>query len=548
MPENVGDGCKKQGEPTMEFSIANLQPKERASFALRALYEAAGCRKYHMGRFEEYGLYQENRSFLSSEQVITFTDLDGRLLALKPDVTLSIAKTAQPAPSETLRYYYHENVYRPSAESHTFKEISQMGLEMLGAVGEAQVQQAVCLAARSLDALGADWVLEVSHMGYLFGLFDALGVPDAARAKLLEKLREKNAHELRAAAGAAGLADAAADILCSVLSLCGSYADTLAKAAALCRNDAMRAAVAELEALAVPLEKAGGVIRLDMTLAGEMEYYNGLVFQGYLKALPRPLLKGGRYDLLMQKFTPGAGAIGFAVYLDELDRLSAPLPPVQKNSTDRVMLNVALPKGRLGDKVYNLLAGIGYGCPEDYNTTRKLVVENPEAGIRYFLVKPSDVAIYVEHGAADVGIVGKDILTEASADVYELLDTGLGKCRMCVAAPADYKDDPSRPVRVATKFVNIAKSYYASMGRDIDIIKLNGSIELAPILGLSDVIVDIVETGTTLRENGLKVVTEFMPISARFIANKASYQFKHAEMDTMLEKLRAELQNKEEAK
>ena len=548
MPENAGDGCKKQGEPTMEFSLANLQPKERASFALRALYEAAGCRKYHMGRFEEYGLYQENRSFLSSEQVITFTDLDGRLLALKPDVTLSIAKTAQPAPGETLRYYYHENVYRPSAESHTFKEISQMGLEMLGAVGEAQVQQAVCLAARSLDALGAEWVLEVSHMGYLFGLFDALGVPDAARAKLLEKLREKNAHELRAAAGAAGLADAAADILCSVLSLCGSYADTLAKAAALCRNDAMRAAVAELEALAVPLEKAGGVIRLDMTLAGEMEYYNGLVFQGYLKALPRPLLKGGRYDLLMQKFTPGAGAIGFAVYLDELDRLSAPLPPVQKNSTDRVMLNVALPKGRLGDKVYNLLAGIGYGCPEDYNATRKLVVENPEAGIRYFLVKPSDVAIYVEHGAADVGIVGKDILTEASADVYELLDTGLGKCRMCVAAPADYQDDPSRPVRVATKFVNIAKSYYASMGRDIDIIKLNGSIELAPILGLSDVIVDIVETGTTLRENGLKVVTEFMPISARFIANKASYQFKHAEMDTMLEKLRAELQNKEEAK
>ena len=548
MPENAGDGCKKQGEPTMEFSLANLQPKERASFALRALYEAAGCRKYHMGRFEEYGLYQENRSFLSSEQVITFTDLDGRLLALKPDVTLSIAKTAQPAPGETLRYYYHENVYRPSAEGHTFKEISQMGLEMLGAVGEAQVQQAVCLAARSLDALGAEWVLEVSHMGYLFGLFDALGVPDAARAKLLEKLREKNAHELRAAAGAAGLADAAADILCSVLSLCGSYADTLAKAAALCRNDAMRAAVAELEALAVPLEKAGGVIRLDMTLAGEMEYYNGLVFQGYLKALPRPLLKGGRYDLLMQKFTPGAGAIGFAVYLDELDRLSAPLPPVQKNSTDRVMLNVALPKGRLGDKVYHLLAGIGYGCPEDYNATRKLVVENPEAGIRYFLVKPSDVAIYVEHGAADVGIVGKDILTEASADVYELLDTGLGKCRMCVAAPADYQDDPSRPVRVATKFVNIAKIYYASMGRDIDIIKLNGSIELAPILGLSDVIVDIVETGTTLRENGLKVVTEFMPISARFIANKASYQFKHAEMDTMLEKLRAELQNKEEAK
>ena len=532
----------QERETSMGFDLSDLQPKERASFALRALYEAAGCRKYHMGRFEEYGLYQENRSFLSSEQVITFTDLDGRLLALKPDVTLSIAKTAQPAPGETLKYYYHENVYRPSAESHTFKEIAQMGLEMLGAVGEAQVQQAVGLAAKSLEQLGAAWVLELSHMGYLFGLLDALAVPETARPALLDLLREKNAHELRAAAKAAGLDDAGADTLCALLTLCGGCEETLARAEAFCKNDRMRAAAAELRALTGSLSAGGGSVRLDLSLAGEMEYYNGLVFQGYLQGLPRPLLKGGRYDLLMQKFTPGADAIGFAVYLDELDRLSAPLPPVQQQKTNRVMLNVALPKGRLGDKVYGLLARIGYGCAEDYNATRKLVVENPEAGIRYFLVKPSDVAIYVEHGAADVGIVGKDILTEASADVYELLDTGLGRCRMCVAAPNDYQDDPSRPVRVATKFVNIAKNYYASIGRDIDIIKLNGSIELAPILGLSDVIVDIVETGTTLRENGLKVVTEFLPISARFIANKASYQFKHREVDRMLEQLRETLQ------
>ena len=369
------------------------------------------------------------------------------------------------------------------------------------------------------------------------------GIPE-----MLAKLKAKNLHELKAAASAAGLDEAGADALAGLMSLCGSCEDVLPRVEAACRNKRMEAAAAELKAITEELAGAGGSIRLDMTLAGEMEYYNGLVFQGYLESLPRPVLKGGRYDLLMQKFTPGAGAIGFAVYLDELDRLSAPLPPVQQQKTEKTMLNVALPKGRLGDKVYDLLAGIGYGCPEDYNATRKLVVENPAAGIRYFLVKPSDVAIYVEHGAADVGIVGKDILTEASADVYELLDTGLGKCRMCVAAPADYKDDPSRPVRVATKFVNIAKSYYASIGRDIDIIKLNGSIELAPILGLSDVIVDIVETGTTLRENGLRVVTEFMPISARFIANKASYQFKHREMDEMLKKLRAALAAKEEKK
>ena len=297
----------------MGFDLSDLQPKERASFALRALYEAAGCRKYHMGRFEEYGLYQENRSFLSSEQVITFTDLDGRLLALKPDVTLSIAKTAQPAPGETLKYYYHENVYRPSAESHTFKEIAQMGLEMLGAVGEAQVQQAVGLAAKSLEQLGAAWVLELSHMGYLFGLLDALAVPETARPALLDLLREKNAHELRAAAKAAGLDDAGANTLCALLTLCGGCEETLARAEAFCKNDRMRTATAELRALTGSLSAGGGSVRLDLSLAGEMEYYNGLVFQGYLQGLPRPLLKGGRYDLLMQKFTPGADAIGFAV-------------------------------------------------------------------------------------------------------------------------------------------------------------------------------------------------------------------------------------------
>ena len=158
------------------------------------------------------------------------------------------------------------------------------------------------------------------------------------------------------------------------------------------------------------------------------------------------------------------------------------------------MLNIALPKGRLGDQVYELLASVGYDCKSIYDENRKLVFENPQTGVRYLLVKPSDVAIYVEHHAADVGIVGKDILMESNPDVYELLDLGLGKCRMCVAGKEDYVEDKDRPVRVATKFTNIAKEHYAKLGRDIDIIKLNGSIELAPILGLSDVIVDIVVT------------------------------------------------------
>ena len=206
------------------------------------------------------------------------------------------------------------------------------------------------------------------------------------------------------------------------------------------------------------------------------------------------------------------------------------------------MLNVALPKGRLGEKVYAMFEKAGFPCPSIKENNRKLIFENPEAGVRYFWVKPSDVAIYVERGAADVGVAGKDILLEYNPDVYELLDLNIGKCHMAVAGKADFKDDRTKTLTVATKFTNIAKKYYASQGRDIDIIHLNGSIELAPILGLSDVIVDIVETGATLKENKLEVVEKFLPISARLIANKANFKFKCQ----TIEKISAELKKQTE--
>ena len=504
----------------MEIELNRFTPAEQATFRLRALYEQAGYRKYRASRFEEYALYQEYQRFLPDAQVITFTDLDGKLRAIKPDVTLSIAKTAQPAAGECKRFYYNEEVCRPSRESHTFQTIHQMGLESMGAVDADEQAAVVRLALQSLAALDVPTVLEISHMGYLTGLLDALHVPAEARAKLLDFLRAKNAHELRTAALAAGLDESAAAALTGLLDLHGPLGATLTAARAACRCETQRAALEELQAL---------------------QYYNGLVFTGYVAGIPCAVLKGGRYDYLMQRFTPGANAIGFAIYLDELERLAAPLPPVQQQGREKSWLNIALPKGRLGDKAYKLLAGAGYSATEDYNDTRKLVVENPDACVRYFLVKPSDVAIYVEHGAADIGIVGKDILTESGADVYELLDTGMGKCRMCVAGPAGFTDDESRALRVATKFVNIARDHYERRGRDIDIVKLNGSIELAPILGLSDVIVDIVETGTTLKENDLTVIEEFMPISARFIANKASYKFKYAQLTELLNKMKEAL-------
>ena len=208
------------------------------------------------------------------------------------------------------------------------------------------------------------------------------------------------------------------------------------------------------------------------------------------------------------------------------------------------LINIALPKGRLGEKVIKLLENAGYGLKESPDDSRKLTFENAEAGIRCFWVKPSDVGIYVERGAADIGVVGKDILKEYEPSVYELMDLGLGKCRMAVAGFKDFEDDNDVPLKVATKFPNIARAYYNQKSREIDVIKLNGSIELAPVLGLSDVIVDIVETGTTLRENGLDVLATVFPISARLIANKSSYTFKHDRLMALCEGLEAQI-NKE---
>ncbi len=207
------------------------------------------------------------------------------------------------------------------------------------------------------------------------------------------------------------------------------------------------------------------------------------------------------------------------------------------------MINVAIPKGRLGDKVFNIFERVGYKCDELHSNSRQLIFTGNNKNINYFLVKPSDVSIYVEHGAADIGVAGKDILLEYEPDVYELLDLNIGKCNMCVAGKKDFKENPDVTLRVATKFVNIAKTYYKSINRDIEIIKLNGSIELAPILNLSDVIVDIVETGTTLKENNLSVFTQILPISARLISNKASYKFKEDEINTIVRRFREELQN-----
>ena len=296
-----------------------LSPAERATLQLRGLYEQFGYKKYQVGQFEEYGLYLQFRSFLTGGRILSFTDLDGRLLALKPDVTLSIAKNVR-SDGGSVKAYYIENVYRESAASGTIKEIGQMGLEYLGGAGSYAQAEVLALAQETLASVGPGHVLEVSHMGFVLGLFEALGLEGEARAELMECMRAKSAHGVEAAARRAGIGPAGVSVLSELCAASGGFESTIVRARGLCLNGKMTAALDELDETVRALGD-GGALRLDFTLQGDMEYYDGLMMAGYIDGVPKAALSGGRYDGLMKKLGRDMSAVGFALYLDDLNRL-----------------------------------------------------------------------------------------------------------------------------------------------------------------------------------------------------------------------------------
>lgn len=548
----------------MKDYAAILSRSEKAIYDLRDLYRRHGYRLFKTGKFEDYQLYSKNRDFLGKDGIITFTDNRGRIMALKPDVTLSIAKNSQYAPDTVERYCYDDQVYRMSRGKGDFREIDQTGVECIGDLTDDHVLEVIQLAVKSLEAISDDYVLTISHMGIVRGFISILGLSEDAEEKVLRAVGNKNFHTAAAACAGEGVSRFMISKLEELIATSGTMDQVLGSIEDLAMNQEMEKAARELRRIQEALDSKGlakaGAIRFDFSMVNDMGYYNGVIFQGFVRGVPYAVLSGGRYDNLMEKMGRKGGAIGFSVDISALEEnsqeagaavagegASAGTGAAAAGAEDagqkaaaaegRQMINVALPKGRLGEKVYSMFAAAGYEAPELLDPGRKLIFTNEEAGVSFFWVKPSDVAIYVERGAADVGVVGKDILLEGGSDVYELLDLGIGRCRMMVAGPKGWEDNTDRTLRVATKFPRIASKYYTDRSRDIDIIKLNGSIEIAPILGLSDVIVDIVETGNTLRANDLEPKEKIVDISARFIANKAIYNFKSGEIGRIVSAL-----------
>lgn len=300
-----------------------MKPDERAMAQLRELYSAYGYQQYKVSKFESYDLYVNNKNFLQSKRILTFTDTNGRLMALKPDVTLSIIKNTKPE-STMNKVYYTENVYRVPKSGDGFQEIMQTGLELIGTVDDYAMAEVVMLAERSLRTISDDYVLDISHIGVLSGLLSSENLDDTQCAELMAAAGEKNQHRLRGLCGAYGLSDSFCASLCSLVGLYGPLSEALSTVEAMALPAESREAVAALRRLCGLLEVSGcRNLRLDFSLVNDMDYYNGLVFRGFISGISAGVLSGGRYDNLLTKMGRAQCAVGFAVYLDQLERFFA---------------------------------------------------------------------------------------------------------------------------------------------------------------------------------------------------------------------------------
>lgn len=313
----------------LNIDVSNLSAVEKLTLKLRGLYESRGYRLFSMNRLEEYSLYVENMDFLKSREIIVFSDLDGRLMALKPDITLSIAKSVN-GESGLQKLYYHENVFRPARHAREFREIAQTGLECIGALSAYDISEILFLAQRTLFAVDESYVLDVSHLGFVSAVLEELGADGALSRKLLNLLQKKAPHELAKLAKAFGMGEEELSTLMRLATVSGGFDETVSIAKTLCREKRSEAALNELVSICEPLQKR--CLRLDFSIVSDLKYYNGVVFQGYVPKVPEPVLSGGQYDLLLQKMGKrGKKAAGFALYLDGIERYYGELrtlPPV----------------------------------------------------------------------------------------------------------------------------------------------------------------------------------------------------------------------------
>ena len=502
--------------------------------------------------FEFFDVFSREVGTVPSRELYKFFDKEGNTLALRPDMTPSIARAVS-------KYFHDETPIRLCYMGNTFinydkyqgrlKETTQLGAELMGEESVSADVELLSVLVEALKAAGLEeFQVSVGQVEFFKALLKEAGIGSEAEESLRRLISDKNRFAAEELLADYELSPKLRETFLEMATLSGS-AEALEKARALTDNPEALKALGRLEDIYKGLKEKGfeKYISFDLSMLSKYNYYTGIVFRAYSYGYGEPVAKGGRYDTLLSHFGRELPAVGFAIVVDQLQRAlnSSDIRKEAAGPEGTRYLTFALTKGRLAKKTLELLEKVGITCEEMKDPdSRKLIFVNDELKLKFFLAKGPDVPTYVEYGAADIGVVGKDTLVEEGRKMYEVLDLGFGKCRMCVCGPASAREKLAHQeqIRVATKYPDIAKDYfYNQKHQTVEIIKLNGSIELAPLVGLSEVIVDIVETGSTLRENGLEVLEEIMPLSARMVVNQVSMKMEAERITKLIQALKAAL-------
>ena len=530
-------------EGTRDLLFSSCRALRQTENAVRDALEERGYSEIITPAVEYYDVFAQANPELDQDQMLKIIDKSGRICVARPDNTTPIARIAATRLDDAalpVRLYYSQKVFRSVSGDHGHKgEFLQVGAELIGADGLAADKDILSAAFAALSRTGADnFRIELGHAEIYKALIEELGA-DAASSEAIRRLIENKSF--------AALGDAlqpfgsrpAAKALSAMPQLFGGI-EVLDEVETLTGNVRVLGAIAYLRRLYQALDEAGygDRIMIDLGLVHEMDYYTGIMFRGYIGGAGAAILAGGRYNALCAKFGRDLPAGGFGIDVESVaESLQGASRPEVATRRDTVL--IALTKGRLEKKTLALLKDAGYDISELEAGTRKLIFTLPDSGVEIVLSKAADVITYVEHGVCDMGVVGKDTIMEKGGSFYEMVDLGFGRCRFALATKKgkDVYGGYKTPV-IATKYPAVTKAFFNRKNMDVETIKIEGSVELAPLLELADAIVDIVETGTTLKENGLEVIEDVAPISARVIVNLASAKMKK----TAIQKVIAELE------
>ncbi|MBQ9607677.1 MAG: ATP phosphoribosyltransferase regulatory subunit, partial [Lachnospiraceae bacterium] len=495
--------------------------------------------------FEYFDVYSGEIGTTPSDELYKFFDKDNNTLVLRPDFTPGVARAAAKYFIEDnvhVKLSYSGNVFANSRSlSGKLKENTELGAEYMGDSTVEADGEMIAMAVELLRSAGLkDFQICIGNAGYFKGLCEEAEIDGELEMNLRDEIGNKNQFAAANLMKGIEMLESQVDKLLRCVELFGDVS-VLDKALVGISNDRSKAAIERLKAVYDQAERRGiqKYITFDLSMLSKYNYYTGIIFRAYTSSLGDAILKGGRYDNLLSKFGHDAPALGFTLSLDDL--VTALSNEESGRSKDDGYLTFALTKGRLADKTIEMLEKTGICLSEiEDKDTRKLIFTDEINKVKVFLAKGPDVPTYVEYGAADIGVVGEDTILEEGRKIFEVLDLEIGKCRMCIAGPESAGEllKHHEMIRVATKYPEITKDYFQNVKHQtVDIIKLNGSIELAPIVGLSDVICDIVETGSTLKENGLIVLEEVVPLSARLVVNTVSMRIHAYRINKLIKEL-----------